>query len=118
MYKTDGLDIRMTEGDYGIILPIELEVENDETFDTNDYFDIKIYDKLNTEPIINKTYLYRDLENNTIPFTLTEAETSLLKIGVYLYDIEWYQNNVFKCCIVERKTYTITEKAGKVGDGS
>ena len=119
MYKIDGLNIKMTEGDYGVILPIELETENEETFDVDDFFAMKIYDGLNTLPLITKIYEYSEFENDTIPFTLTQEETALLKVGnEYIYDIEWYQNDIFQCCIVEKKSYGITEKGGKVGDSN
>ena len=76
--------IRLIEGDYGITLPIELELENGESITNNDSFVINIYDKVDGKKIITKTF--SNIQENTLPFQLTEQESQLLPVGKYYYD--------------------------------
>ena len=108
------LKITFIEGDWGIILPIELEPEDDETITNNDSFIIKIFTKINGEPLITKTY--SNIENNTIEFQLTKEESSLLPVGTYRYDLDWYQNNSFLCNLIPKQIIHVREKAGVVNE--
>jgi hypothetical protein len=110
------LRITMTEGDFGITLPIEIETKKGETITENTDFIIKIFKKINTEPLISKTY--SDIENNTIEFSLTQEESSRLPTGDYCYDLDWYQNGVFMCNLVRAEEFVVEEKAGGVNGSS
>ena len=108
------LRITMTEGDFGITLPIELITEDEKIITSADEFVIKIFKKINTEPLVTKTY--SNVENETIEFNLTEEESSLLPVGDYCYDLDWYQNGVFMCNLVRAETFVVEEKAGVVNE--
>lgn len=102
--------LEMIEGDFGIILPIELEVNTDETITSEDSFSIKIYKEINGQAIIEKEY--DNLEDNTINFQLSKQESSKLSVGRYFYDLDWYQGNTFLGNIIAKASLTVREKAG------
>ena len=98
-------NIKMAEGDFGIILPIKVKGLN---FSAADSIDIVIKSKFNGEDLIHKTY--NNIENDTVPFELTEAESALLPIGQYVYRIDWYQNGNFMCNIIVQGTLKVVDK--------
>ncbi len=102
--------LEMIEGDFGLILPIELQVEDDETISSEDVFQIKIYKKINHEAIIEKNYT--NIQDNTINFQLSKSESNILTVGNYLYDLDWYQGNLFLGNIIAKAYLTVREKAG------
>lgn len=109
MFEAKNTKIEMTEGDYGIVLPIELEIEGELT--PSDKFSFKIFKTINEEPIIEK--VFSDIDNNTIEFQLTKAESELLEVGSYYYDIDWYQENLFLNNIIAKAKFKVLEKAGE-----
>ena len=103
----DDTTIGMIEGDFGIVLPIEIEgIE----ITTEDQFSIKIFKNINEEPIITKTY--SNISDNTIEFELTKEESQLLKKGYYYYDLDWYQVNKFLGNLIANARFKVLEKAG------
>ena len=109
MFEVEDTKISMTERDFGIVLPIELELNSEIT--SKDNFSIKIFKKINEEPIIEKTY--SNIIENTINFQLTEEESKLLEVGSYYYDIDWYQENSFLNNIIAKAKFKVSEKAGE-----
>lgn len=105
----DDTTIGMIEGDFGIVLPIELDLDG-EMITANDEFSIKIFKKINEEPTITKNY--SNVSDNTINFELTEEESKLLEVGLYYYDIDWYQGKSFLNNIVAKARFKVLEKAG------
>lgn len=104
----DDTTIGMIEGDFGIVLPIEIEgIE----ITTEDQFSIKIFKNINEEPIITKTY--SNISDNTINFELTKEESQLLKKGYYYYDLDWYQGNKFLGNLIANARFKVLEKAGE-----
>lgn len=110
MIIIENTTIKMTEGDFGIVLPIEIETETE--LIASDSFSIKIFKDINTEPLITKTY--SDIKNNTIDFKLTEEDSLKLKVGSYKYDLDWYQEGNFLQNIIAKANFKILEKAGVV----
>lgn len=106
--------LEMIEGDFGLVLLFELEVEGQETISANDSFSIKIFTEINTDPIISKTYT--DIQNNTIEFELTQSESELLKIGTYYYDLDWWQGQNFLGNLIAVGILNVKEKAGRVNE--
>ena len=101
--------IEMTEGDFGITLPIEINIEGTELSST-DKFVFKIFKEINKEPIIEK--VFENITNNTIELKFTEEESKKLEVGSYYYDLDWFQEDVFLSNILARKKFTVREKAG------
>lgn len=111
MLEAEDKIITMTEGDFGVALPIIISAEQELT--ASDKFSIKIYKDINTDPLISKEY--SNLKDNTIEFKLTKEESLRLSPGKYLYDIDWYQDNSFLDNIVRKEKFIVIEKAEKVG---
>ena len=106
--------LEMVEGDFGLTLPIELEVEDDETITSEDSFSIKIYQGINGQAIIEKSY--SDIQDNTIDFELSKTESESLPVGTYYYDLDWYQGESFLGNIIARARFLVKEKAGVVNE--
>lgn len=106
--------LEMIEGDFGIILPITLETESEETITAIDSFSIKIFSEINTTPLITKTYT--NIQNNTIEFELTESESALLHVGTYYYDLDWFQGQNFLGNLIAGASLSVREKAGVVNE--
>lgn len=103
MFDTFKYKITMTEGDYGVSIPIhfiDAEFESDDS--------VKVTIMVDSETKIEKTYT--NIVDDTIDFSLTEAESNLLPVGFYLYSIEWYQDGVFKDCILEKSPFVVSER--------
>ena len=113
--EVNPLAIKFVEGDWGIILPINLKTEDGETITNSDNFVIKIFEKINEEPLIEKTF--SNIQNNTIEFQLTEIDTEKLPVGNYFYDLDWYQDNNFLCNLIAKEKLVVIEKAGNVDEG-
>lgn len=101
--------ITMTEGDFGITLPIEINIEGT-TLSSTDKFVLKIFKEINKESIIEK--VFENITNNTIELKFTEEESKKLEVGSYYYDLDWFQEDVFLSNILARKKFTVREKAG------
>lgn len=103
----DGTTIGMVEGDFGIVLPIEIEgIE----ISSNDQFAINIFEKVNENPILTKNY--NNISNNAIEFKLTKEESKLLKVGSYYYDIDWFQGESFLINLTAKAKFKVLDKAG------
>ena len=107
----ESLLIEMVEGDYGLTLPITLNVD-DTVFNSEDQFAIKIFKEVDGEPLVSKEY--SNINNNTIEFSLTQEESNKLPKGRYYYDIDWFQGNSFLGNVVGKKVFKVLDKAGGV----
>ena len=114
MFIIDKKKIEMIEGDFGIDLPITIELEGSESISQADIFRLSIFKGINKEPLIQKSYSLN--ENNTFNFNLTEEESSLLKVGYYRYDLDWYSREQFMNNVVAKEIFQVTEKAGIVNE--
>lgn len=98
--------IKMTEGDYGIKLPIVL---SGATMTASDEVKLVIKAAINGAPIVEKTF--SNIENNTVDLMLSEAESALLPVGSYFYLLDWYNDGSFMCNIIPWATFKVEEKA-------
>ena len=106
MWRVADLMITMTEGDFGIKLPVTL---NGVTMSANDEIRLTIKDRVNSEALVTKTY--SDIQEETFNIELTEADTGKLPAGSYVYSVDWYQDGFFMCCLVEKAPFKVVEKA-------
>ena len=104
MWSSNGYDIQMVEGDFGIKLPIMLE---DMTITASDEFRIKITH--GGQAVLTLTF--DNISNNQFDLELTEAQSNTLKIGTYLYSLDWYQNGEFMCNIIPAAKFKVVDKA-------
>ena len=104
MWNKENNKISMTKGDYGIALPITItgiEIESGEQI----IFYLK---KTNNEEVLKK--IFENLKDNTFDLEFTKEESERLEIGTYLYNIDWYKENVFLGNIVKNEIFEISER--------
>ncbi len=106
MWAAMGQGLEMTEGDWGIQLPITV---NGVTFAANDEIKLIIKNKRNGDTILEKTY--GNITDNTINLELTEAESALLPAGAYVYSLDWYQDGAFLCNVIPLASFKVVDKA-------
>ena len=104
MWNVNGITLNMTEGDWGVKLPVTV---TGVTFTANDSVRIKI--QRDETAIIEKEYT--NITNNTFDLEFTEAESALLPVGSYLYSLDWYQNGAFMCNIIPSGLFMVGDKA-------
>lgn len=108
MWDTKGLTVSMAEGDYGIILPVEIEIEG-VTLGTLDSIKIVFRTSINGDLILEKNY--DGIENNTVNLEFTEDESALFPVGSYVYGLDWYQSGNFMCNIITSSPFKVVDKA-------
>ncbi len=104
MWVVSGTSLSMAEGDWGVELPVTV---SGATFAAND--SLKIVIKNGETTIVEKEYT--NITQNTVKLELTEAESALLPIGVYVYRLDWYQDGAFMCNIIPVSTFKVVDKA-------
>ena len=104
MWNVNGITLDMTEGDWGVKLPVTV---TGVTFTANDSVRIKIQRDETT--IIEKEYT--NITQNTFDLEFTEAESALLPVGSYLYSLDWYQGGAFMCNIIPSGMFLVGDKA-------
>lgn len=108
MWDTKGLTASMAEGDYGIILPVEIEIEG-VTLGAQDSIKIVFKTSNNGDLILEKNY--DGIENDTVNLEFTEEESALFPVGSYVYSIDWYQSGNFMCNLVPSSPLKVVDKA-------
>ena len=106
MWAVNGQMIAMTEGDWGIELPITI---SGTTFTAQDEVLFTLKKRQNGEVLLEKTF--SDISNNTIKLKFTEVESKLLAEGSYVYSLDWYQNGVFLCNVIPSGMLQVVDKA-------
>ena len=106
MWQANGQALTMTEGDFGVDLPV---VISGVTFGAEDSVKISIKARENTQSIVEK--VFTNIQNNTVTLVLTEAESELFPVGVYVYAMDWYKSGVFMCNIIEKAPFRVVDKA-------
>ena len=106
MWRVLSTNITMTEGDFGVALPITI---SGTTFAASDTIKLTILTSVNGAEIIAKEFT--NITQNTVALELTEAESALLPVGNYVYRLDWYNSGVFMCCVVEFANFKVVEKA-------
>ena len=104
MWNVNGITLNMTEGDWGVKLPVTV---TGVTFTANDSVRIKIQRDETT--IIEKEYT--NITQNTFDLEFTEAESALLPVGSYLYSLDLYQEGAFMFNIIPSGMFLVGDKA-------
>lgn len=107
MWNAKNTTISMTEGDFGIILPIKVDGVD---LGENDAVKITFKTAKNGETILEKTYS-SEISENTVPLQLSSAESALFDVGEYAYSMDWYQAGNFLCCLVPAASFKVVDKA-------
>ena len=98
--------IKMTEGDWGVDLPITIDGTQ---LSENDKVLLTLKTAVNGEVILTKTF--ENITENMIRLNLTEEETALLPVGDYAYSLDWFQSGVFLCNIIPSAVFKVVDKA-------
>ena len=106
MWAVNGENLQMCEGDYGVELPITI---NGVTFTAQDEVLFTLKDKANGTTVFTKTF--SNIQNNKIILEISEAESALLPVGVYVYTLDWYQDGAFLCNIIPSALIKVVDKA-------
>ena len=106
MWVVNKQTLQMTEGDWGIELPISIDGV---TLTASDEVMVTIKTDKNGETVIVKNY--DNISENTIKLSLTEAESALLPVGTYVYSLDWYQDGAFLCNIIPAASFKVVDKA-------
>lgn len=106
MWDVSGHDLQMSEGDWGLTLPITI---SGATMSASDAVKIVIKKDVNGDAVVEKTFT--NIEQNTVDFVLTQAESALLTPGTYVYSLDWYQDGAFSCNIIPAATFKVGDKA-------
>lgn len=105
MLKGNGTRITMTEGDYGLPMPITISGGEIKTGDL-----LKFTIKQNEDESIIFEKTFNEVKNNTFDFVLNETESNKLPVGVYLYSLDWYRENVFLCNLIPKGSFEVEDK--------
>ena len=102
MWKAKGNDLQMDEGDFGITLPF---IVKGTTLTVSDCMRFVFMDGQTGETVLEKSFT--NIQDNTVPFVLTEEESAQLPAGAYVYDLEWYQDGIFQCKLVQNGIFKV-----------
>ena len=105
MIRTQNRKIIMTEGDFGLVLPITItgaEISENEK--------IKFCLRKTSGEDLIEPKVYNDIKNNTFDLIFTKAESDLIKRGTYLYYLDWYKENVFLGNIINGDIFEVEGK--------
>ena len=104
-WTAQGNNLTMAEGDYGVSVPITIRGV---TFDVQDSVKVTVKTAKNGTEIFHKDY--SNVQDNTIQFSLTEAQSELLPVGQYVYVIDWYRDLVFMYNVLPAATLKVVDK--------
>lgn len=106
MWAVNGQDLKMTEGDWGIQLPVTIDGT---TLTANDELKLTIKTAINGDIVVEKTF--SNISQNTVNLVFTEQESALFSVGTYVYALDWFQDGAFVCNIIPAALFKVVEKA-------
>ena len=105
MLRGSGKKIIMTEGDYGLDLPIKIVGA---TLESNDKIKMVIKQQRNGVTLLEKNF--QNIQENTVNFSLTENESSIFKPANYVYIFDWYRDEEFLCNVIPDGVFKVEDK--------
>lgn len=105
-WNVTNLNLSMTEGDYGIALPVEIKGT---TLGAQDSIKLTFKTSVNGDEILSKTF--DGITDNTVNLELTAEESALFPVGGYVYSLDWYQSGNFMCNIITIAPFKVVDKA-------
>lgn len=106
MWTTNGNELKMVEGDYGIKLPVTV---HEIPMSASDSMRMTFKTRRNGDVILEKEF--SDIQNNVFYLEFTEDETNLFPVGQYVYSMDWYQNGIFMCNVIPIGALKVVDKA-------
>ena len=105
MWLVNGNELKMTEKDFGIGLPVTV---SGVTLGNSDSLKFTFKDKMNGTTILEKEF--NGIVNNTVSLVLSEGDSDKFPVGVYVYRLDWYQNGNFMCNLIESALLRVGDK--------
>lgn len=105
MWYVSGVNLQMTEDDWGIVLPVTV---NGLTLGENDSLKFTFKTSKNGETILEKSF--HGIDENTVELELSESDSAKFPVGVYAYGLDWYQSGSFLCNIIPSATFKVVDK--------
>ena len=106
MFRSFGNELHMTEGDYGVGLPLTVRGLS---FGSADWLRFAVKAAPNGETLLEKSFA--DIDDNRVTLTLTAAESALLPPGRYVWTLDWLQEDSFLCCLMPGAAFVVEDKA-------
>ena len=106
MWEVHGNGLVMTEGDYGVDLPVTISGFELESGDA-----LKFTFKAATdgEVLLEKTY--SSPENNAVFLRFSESESELFSANrTYVYSLDLYHTGEFLCNVIRKGAFKVVEK--------
>ena len=109
MWEVYGTGLEMTEGDYGVSLPVRV---GGATFEADDSLIFTFKAASNGAPVLEKEYEYADINDNVVLLSFDEEETKKFEANhSYVYSLDWYRDEAFLCNIIRRGVLKVVDKA-------
>ena len=105
MLTAEKNNITMSEGDYGIQLPITIHLP----IAAGDSVKITFKKNPNGETLLEKTY--SNIAENTVNLEFNESESALFRVGNYVYSLDWYADGNFLCNLIQCASLKVVDKA-------
>ena len=106
MWIVCGNALEMTEGDYGIELPVTI---SGAVLGENDALKFTFKAAADGDVLLEKDYT--DPQENTVFLKLTEEESALFEANkTYCYSLDWYQDGEFLCNVIPRGNLRVVNK--------
>lgn len=102
----DNVNISMTEGDWGVALPITV---TGTTLTASDKLRLSILDGHDGAAIIEKEF--SSINNNQVELTITQAESQRLRPRSYVWRLDWYQGGSFNCSLIDGASFKVVDRA-------
>ena len=106
MWRIEGTEIHMAEGDWGVNLPVAV---SGTTMGSSDNLVLRIKNAVNGTEILE--LVAGTPQNNVFNFFMAQAESALLTPGEYVYSLDWVQPGPFLYCLVPVGSFVVEDKA-------
>ena len=106
MWVVNGYNLQMTEGDYGIELPV---IVTGTQLTASDSLKFAFKRTVRGGPVLEKEF--ENIQNNTVNLAFTSSESEKFPIGSYVFSLDWYRDGQFMCNIITVGSLKVVEKA-------
>lgn len=106
MWEVSGNDLKMTEAEFGVALPMTIK-GLDITAEDSLRFTIKKV--INGAVVLGKDF--SGVSDNEVDLIFSEEDSALLSPGTYVYSLDVYRSGQFRLTLVEASKFKVGDKA-------
>lgn len=103
MWVVSGNSLTMTEGDYGLALPVSV---TGAAFSDGDTLRFTFKEVPNGDVILTKDFN----ASGEVALELTAEDSALFRVGTYVYSLDWYREGSFMCNIIPQAGFKVVDK--------